>query len=165
MARRWQTWRTGNCWCNRPPSATGTGTGPGATAAAWTGGWFRTGDIARRAPDGYITLRGRRGDVIISGGFNIYPREIEELLAEHPAVAEASVVGMPDPARGEVPAAFVVLSGAGSAAAEELAAYCRDHLASFKTPRRIVFVERLPKTALGKVQKQVLKQTLDGGAA
>ena len=138
---------------------------PGATAAAWTGGWFRTGDIARRAPDGYITLRGRRGDVILSGGFNIYPREIEELLAEHPAVAEASVVGMPDPARGEVPAAFVVLSGAGSAAAEELAAYCRDHLASFKTPRRIVFVERLPRTALGKVQKQVLKQTLDGGAA
>ena len=137
---------------------------PDATAAAWTDGWFRTGDVAQRAPDGYITLRGRRGDVIISGGFNIYPREIEELLAEHPAVAEAAVVGMNDPVRGEVPAAFVVLSGVGAAGAAELAMYCRDRLASFKAPRRIVFVERLPKTALGKVQKQVLKQSLDDGA-
>ena len=82
---------------------------PDATAAAFIDGWFRTGDIAERSPDGYITLRGRRSDVVISGGFNIYPREIEELLAEHPSVAEVAVAGVPDAVRGEVPVAFVVL--------------------------------------------------------
>ena len=130
---------------------------PDATAAAFADGWFRTGDIAERAPDGYITLRGRRSDVVISGGFNIYPREIEELLAEHASVAEVAVAGVPDAVRGEVPVAYVVLRGDAPENADALIAYCRDQLASFKVPRRVVFLERLPRTALGKVQKQRLK--------
>ncbi len=131
---------------------------PDATAAAFTDGWFRTGDIAERAHDGYITLRGRRSDVVISGGFNIYPREIEELLAEHGAVAEVAVAGVPDAVRGEVPVAYVVLRADASANADALIAHCRDQLASFKVPRRVVFLERLPRTALGKVQKQRLTE-------
>jgi malonyl-CoA/methylmalonyl-CoA synthetase len=133
---------------------------PEATAAAMAGGWFHTGDIAERARDGYITLRGRRSDVVISGGFNIYPREIEELLVEHPTVAEAAVVGAADPVRGEVPVAFVVPRPGAVPDPETLSAFCRDHLASFKTPRRVMVVDRLPRTALGKVQKNDLKSRL-----
>jgi malonyl-CoA/methylmalonyl-CoA synthetase len=130
---------------------------PDATAAAFAGGWFKTGDVARRAPDGYITLCGRRSDVIISGGFNIYPREIEELLAEHPCVAEVAVAGTPDSVRGEVPVAFVVPAVNTIADADSLIAHCREQLASFKVPRRVVFLESLPRTALGKVQKSLLR--------
>jgi malonyl-CoA/methylmalonyl-CoA synthetase len=130
---------------------------PDATAAAFADGWFRTGDIATRALDGYITLRGRRGDVIISGGFNIYPREIEELLGEHPSVAEAAVAGVPDPVRGEVPVAFVVLRPDAVADPDAFIEHCRGQLASFKVPRRVVFLDRLPRTALGKVQKNLLR--------
>ncbi|MGH7679921.1 MAG: class I adenylate-forming enzyme family protein, partial [Gemmatimonadaceae bacterium] len=120
-----------------------------ASASAFTqDGWFRTGDLAVRSADHYYTLRGRRGDLIISGGFNIYPREIEELLLEHVRVREAAVVGVPDPVRGEVPIAYIV-SDAGVEA--ELEERCREQLASFKTPRAFVRVESLPRTALGKV--------------
>ena len=131
---------------------------PDATTAAFVNGWFRTGDIAERGADGYITLRGRRSDVVISGGFNIYPREIEELLAEHPSVAEVAVAGVPDPVRGEVPVAYVVAHPDAVADGEALIAHCRSQLASFKVPRRVVFLERLPRTALGKVQKQRLSE-------
>jgi malonyl-CoA/methylmalonyl-CoA synthetase len=115
-------------------------------------GFFRTGDLAALSEDGYITLLGRRSDLIISGGFNIYPREIEELLLEQPGVAEAAVVGVEDPLRGEVPVAYIV--GEFDAAALEQA--CREQLASFKVPRRFVKVESIPRTALGKVQKHLL---------
>lgn len=125
-----------------------------ATAAAHLDGWFRTGDIAVRSADGYYTLQGRRGDLIISGGFNIYPREIEEFLAELPGVAEVAVAGVPDRRRGEVPVAYVVTDGPLDEAA--LAAACRANLASFKIPRAFIAVERLPRTALGKVQKHLL---------
>ncbi len=126
-----------------------------ATREAFVDGWFKTGDIATRSPDGYYTLCGRRSDLIISGGFNIYPREIEEFLAEQPEVAEAAVVGAPDRVRGEVPVAFVVLREASCDAAA-LEARCRQTLASFKVPRRFEFVEKLPRNALGKVQKHLL---------
>jgi len=116
------------------------------------GDWFRTGDIAVRAADGYYTLQGRRSDLIISGGFNIYPREIEEFLAEQPGVTEVAVAGVPDARRGEVPVAYV----AGEFDAGALAEACRRHLASFKIPRGFVPVEKLPRTALGKVQKHLL---------
>lgn len=127
---------------------------PEATEAAHRDGWFRTGDIAVRAADGYYTLQGRRSDLIISGGFNIYPREIEEFLAEQPGVLEVAVAACPDPRRGEVPVAYVVSEGGCDAAALEAA--CRAHLASFKIPRAFVSVEKLPRTALGKVQKHLL---------
>jgi malonyl-CoA/methylmalonyl-CoA synthetase len=126
-----------------------------ATLAAFSDGWFRSGDIAERSPDGYYTLSGRRSDLIISGGFNIYPREIEEFLAEQPEIAEAAVVGEPDRVRGQVPVAYVVLRE-GSLDAAGLEARCRAKLASFKIPRRFETVDKLPRNALGKVQKHLL---------
>ena len=126
-----------------------------ATAAAFTeDAWFRTGDLAVRSADGYYTLRGRRGDMIISGGFNIYPREIEELLLEDVRVREAAVVGVADAARGEVPIAYIVADESLDVA--ELTERCKAQLASFKTPRAFVRVDSLPRTALGKVQKHLL---------
>ena len=127
---------------------------PDATAAAFHDGWFRTGDVAVRSRDGYYTLRGRRGDLIISGGFNIYPREIEELLLEDPRVREAAVIGIADDIRGEVPVAFIVADPSLDMA--ELDAFCRAQLASFKVPRAFRRIDTLPRTALGKVQKHLL---------
>ncbi len=127
---------------------------PDATASAFTeDGYFRTGDLASVSEDGYYTLHGRKSDLIISGGFNIYPREIEELLLEQRGVQEAAVVGVTDEVRGEVPVAFVV----GDFDMADLERVCRDQLASFKLPRRFVRVESIPRTALGKIQKHLLK--------
>lgn len=128
---------------------------PDATAAAFVDGYFRTGDLATREPDGYYTLCGRKGDLIISGGFNIYPRELEEFLMEQSEVAEAAVIGVTDPLRGEVPVAYIVGRGAFDPAVLE--ARCREKLASFKVPRAFIAVDRLPRNALGKVQKHLLK--------
>ncbi len=125
-----------------------------ATREAFAGGWFRTGDLAARAPDGYVTLCGRKSDLIISGGFNIYPREIEEFLLEQPEVAEAAVGPVPDRVRGEVPVAYIVLRQPVDP--ETLEERCRAKLASFKIPRRFIEVEKLPRNALGKVQKHLL---------
>ena len=127
---------------------------PEATAAAFDHGWFKTGDLAECSDDGYYTLRGRRTDLIISGGFNIYPREIEEVLTDVPGIREAAVVGAPDPKRGEVPIAYVVADRPIDATA--LDEICRRALASFKVPRAFVQVDALPRTALGKVQKHLL---------
>jgi malonyl-CoA/methylmalonyl-CoA synthetase len=127
---------------------------PDATVAAFHDGWFRTGDVGARSVDGYYTLRGRRGDLIISGGFNIYPREIEELLLENERVREAAVLGVKDDIRGEVPIAYIVADDSLDVA--ELEATCRAQLASFKVPRAFLRVEALPRTALGKVQKHLL---------
>jgi malonyl-CoA/methylmalonyl-CoA synthetase len=126
-----------------------------ATRAAFLDGWFKTGDIATRSEDGYYTLCGRRSDLIISGGFNIYPREIEEFLSEQPEIVEAAVVGEADRVRGEVPVAYIVMRE-GACDAAELEARCKQKLASFKVPRRFEVVEKLPRNALGKVQKHLL---------
>jgi malonyl-CoA/methylmalonyl-CoA synthetase len=145
---------TGELWVRGPNVCDGYWRRPDATAAAWKDGWFRTGDIGNRSADGYITLEGRRSDLIISGGFNIYPREIEELLLEQPGVREATVVGVADAVRGEMPVAYIVADAALDAAA--LLARLRTQLASFKLPRAIVRLDALPRTALGKVQKHLL---------
>ncbi len=117
--------------------------------------WFRTGDLARRDPEtGYITLLGRSSELILSGGFNVYPREIEEVLAAFPGVREAAVAGRPHPEWGEVPVAFLVVDSAVDEA--DLVAYCKAQMAGFKVPREIRFVEDLPRNALGKVQKHRL---------
>ena len=116
-------------------------------------GFFRTGDLATVSDDGYYTLLGRKSDLIISGGFNIYPREIEELLLEQPGVSEAAVVGEKDDVRGEVPSAYLV----GDFDPIQLERVCREQLASFKVPRRFVKVDEIPRTALGKVQKHLLR--------
>ncbi len=127
-----------------------------ATKEAFRDGWFRTGDLATRSPDGYYTLCGRKSDLIISGGFNIYPREIEEFLQEQPEISEAAVKGVADRARGEVPVAYVVVQSAFDA--DGIEARCRASLASFKIPRRFVVVDTLPRNALGKVQKHLLPE-------
>lgn len=125
-----------------------------ATQGAFVDGYFRTGDLATRSDDGYYTLTGRKSDLIISGGFNIYPREIEEFLEEQPEVAEAAVVAGVDPVRGEVPIAYVVtVAGCDLAVIETR---CREKLASFKVPRKFVAVEKLPRNAMGKIQKHLL---------
>ncbi|HSG38265.1 MAG TPA: AMP-binding protein, partial [Thermoanaerobaculia bacterium] len=117
--------------------------------------WFRTGDLARKDPEtGYITLLGRSSELVISGGFNIYPREVEEVLASFPGVREAAVAGRPHPEWGEVPAAWIVADSALDP--EELIAFCKSQMAGFKAPREIRFVEALPRNALGKVQKHLL---------
>lgn len=145
---------SGELWVRGPNVCAGYWQRDEATAAAFQDGWFRTGDIGVRATDGYITLVGRRSDLIISGGFNIYPREIEELLAELPGIREAAVVGVHDARRGEVPVAYVVVDASVDLTAIE--AQVRAQLASFKVPRAFVRVEALPRTALGKVQRHLL---------
>ncbi|MEZ5285922.1 MAG: long-chain-fatty-acid--CoA ligase [Vicinamibacterales bacterium] len=130
---------------------------PDATAAAMGGGWFHTGDAAVVHPDGYVEIRDRIKDVIISGGENISSVEVEALLLRHPAVREAGVVGLPDEKWGEAPHAFVVLKEGAATTPDELRAFCRAHLAHFKTPHSFRFVDELPKTATGKIQKYVLR--------
>jgi malonyl-CoA/methylmalonyl-CoA synthetase len=130
-----------------------------ATRAAFQDGYFRTGDLAVRAPDGYYTLCGRKSDLIISGGFNIYPREIEEFLEEQDGVSEAAVAAAPDRVRGEVPVAYIVTTRTVDPA--DLEACCREKLASFKIPRSFIVVDKLPRNALGKVQKHLLPKSED----
>lgn len=127
---------------------------PDATREAFVDGYFRTGDIGERSEDGYYTLKGRQSDLIISGGFNIYPREIEEFLLEQGEVAEASVAGIPDSVRGEVPVAYVVCRT--NVEMSDLHERCRKAFASFKVPRAFIKIDQLPRTALGKVQKHLL---------
>lgn len=127
---------------------------PEATADAFVGGYFRTGDMGVLSEDGYFTLRGRKSDLIISGGFNIYPREIEEFLLEQEGITEATVIGIPHATRGEVPIAYVVPNEKYNA--EGIEAICKKTFASFKIPRSFITVEQLPRTALGKVQKHLL---------
>ena len=134
-----------------------------ATEAALAGGWFHTGDLAVQHPDGYIEIKDRSKDIIISGGENISTIEVEDVLYRHPAVIEAAVVARPDPDWGETPCAFVTLREGAAADPAEIIAFCRAHLAHFKAPRHIIFGP-LPKTSTGKIQKFVLRERAKGGA-
>jgi fatty-acyl-CoA synthase len=131
---------------------------PEATERAMGDGWFHTGDAAVVHPDGYVEIRDRLKDVIISGGENISSIEVEGVLLRHPAVQEAAIVGLPDEKWGETPHAFVVLREGASATEADLITFARKHLAHFKTPRGVTFVGELPKTATGKIQKFVLRK-------
>jgi len=136
---------------------------PNATAEAFSAdGWFKTGDLGWRSADGYYTITGRARELIISGGYNIYPREVEDVLAEHPAIAEVAVLGAPDADLGEQVVAVVVPKAGRTPDAAEIIAYCRERLASYKKPRRVLFVEALPRNALGKVQKHLLAERVEG---
>jgi malonyl-CoA/methylmalonyl-CoA synthetase len=133
---------------------------PEKTAEEFTAdGWFRTGDVGHFGgagiPDNTLTLVGRSKDLIISGGYNVYPKEIELILDELPGVTESAVIGLPHPDFGEGVAAIVIGQGDEFA----MIAECRKRLAAFKTPKRIVFVDELPRNAMGKVQKNVLRET------
>lgn len=134
---------------------------PDATTESFDAeGWFRTGDLGEYDADGYLRITGRARELIISGGFNVYPREVEEVLAQQPAVAEAAVLGLPDKDFGEQVVAVLVLKPGAHVEPAVLVEFCKERLASFKKPRQIVFVESLPRNALGKVQKHVLRERL-----
>ncbi len=130
---------------------------PGATEEAFRGGWFHSGDLGVMHPDGYIELRDRSKDVVISGGENISTIEVEQALMSHPAVSEVAVIGVPDEKWGERPKAFVVLRPGKSATPEELIAHVRTKIASYKSPRDVAIVAELPMTSTGKIQKFVLR--------
>jgi fatty-acyl-CoA synthase len=129
---------------------------PEGTASAFIGGWFHSGDIGVWHPDGYIELRDRAKDVIISGGENISTIEVEQVIAQHPAVLECAVIAIPDEQWGERPKAFVTVKQGQTATEQEIIAFCRDRLAHFKCPSVVTFGP-LPKTSTGKVQKFVLR--------
>jgi long-chain acyl-CoA synthetase len=131
---------------------------PEESAEALRGGWFHTGDIGYRDDDGYLFLVDRVKDMINAGGFKIWPREVEEVLYQHPAVKECAVVGMADPIKGEVARAVIVLHTDAGTTAEALDAYCREHLAVYKVPESIEFSNELPKSATGKILKRVLRE-------
>jgi malonyl-CoA/methylmalonyl-CoA synthetase len=133
---------------------------PEATREAFDAeGWFNTGDLGWRSADGYYTISGRARELIITGGYNVYPREVEDVLETHPGVAEAAVIGLPHSDYGEQVVAVVVKRK--EVRAEELIAHCHDQLAAYKKPRQVVFVESLPRNALGKVQKHLLVDQLE----
>ena len=120
-------------------------------------GWLKSGDVGYMDEDGYIFIVDRTKDMIIAGGFNIYPREIDELLMKHPAVADAMVIGVPDEYRGETVKAFVQLKPGATATAEELIEFCRDKLAAYKVPRLVEFRSELPRTPTGKALRRILR--------
>jgi long-chain acyl-CoA synthetase len=130
---------------------------PEDTRAVLAGGWYRTGDLARLTPDGYVTIVGRKRERIKRGGYSVFPVEVETVLLTHPAVAEAAVAGVADPALGEEVTAWVALKPSTAATPEELIAWCRDRLAPYKYPRQVRFVDALPRSATGKVLKTRLR--------
>jgi acyl-CoA synthetase (AMP-forming)/AMP-acid ligase II len=133
---------------------------PSGTAEALRDGWLYTGDMGSLDARGYLTLRDRSKDVVISGGSNIYPREVEEALLTHPGVTEVCVVGQPDDEWGEIVVAFIVAASDAAVTREQLDAHCLDRIARFKRPKRYVFVDSLPKNSYGKVLKRALRGRL-----
>jgi long-chain acyl-CoA synthetase len=144
--------------CVRGPNVmTGYYRNPDETARTVRAGWLHTGDMGRLDEDGFLFIVERKKDLIIRGGFNIYPREVEEVLYAHPAIAEAAVVGMKDPLMGEDVLAFVVLKDASAASVEEIMTFCESRLARFKCPKQVRFVPSLPKSPIGKVLRKELR--------
>ena len=135
---------------------------PEATAAAFVGSWYRTGDIGKLTADGYLYILDRARDMIISGGENIYPAEVEAVLARHPAVADVAVLGRPDPTWGEAVHAVIIPAAGQAVPAGEIIAWCRDQLAHFKCPKSVEFTDSLPRTTTGKVLKRELRAQLAG---
>ena len=138
---------------------------PEESAQVLRGGWLHTGDVGRFDDDSYLTLVDRVKDLIIRGGENIYPKEIEDVLYAHPAVLEAAVVGQPDPVFGEQPVAFVTLRPDSSAIPEDLTGHCRRSLARYKVPHEVYIEETLPKNVVGKIAKPVLRERLKAAGA
>jgi fatty-acyl-CoA synthase len=137
---------------------------PAATQEAFAGGWFHSGDLAVMQPDGYIKIRDRSKDVIISGGENISSLEVEDVIYRHPAVLACAVVAVPDPKWGETPCAFVETKPDAKVTEDEIIEHCRNLIARFKCPRKVIFAT-LPKTSTGKIQKYVLREQAKSAAA
>jgi len=135
---------------------------PEETRKAFEGGWFHTGDLGVWHPDGYVEIKDRSKDIIISGGENISSLEVESVLYDHPAVLEAAVVAAKDNHWGEIPCAFITLkNGQECTTEDDIIAHCRASLAGYKTPKRVLFVDALPKTSTGKLQKHILREELN----
>jgi long-chain acyl-CoA synthetase len=134
---------------------------PEETADAMRCGWYHTGDLGRMDEDGYFFIVDRKKDMIIVGGLNVYPREIEEVLYSHPAVLDAAVLGVPDRKRGEEPIAVVALKPGQEVTGLDLIRYCRERLANYKIPRHVVFRESLPRGGTGKVVKRLLRKEME----
>ncbi|TRC83829.1 AMP-binding protein [Mesorhizobium sp. WSM4303] len=148
----------GEIWLSGPNITPGYWNRPDETAQAFTpDGWFRTGDIARRDAEGFVTLVDRRKDMFISGGENVYPAEVELVLLDHPDIAEAAVIGIADERWGEVGRAFVVLKAGRALDPAALAAHCADRIARYKVPKEFLLADALPRTASGKIQKHILR--------
>lgn len=130
---------------------------PEETAGQIRDGWLFTGDIAIRVEDGYIFIVDRKKDMVIAGGFNNYPREIDKVLFQHPKIQEAVAVGITDPYRGETIKACIVLKPGETATEEEIITFCREKLAAYKVPRRVEFRDSLPKSVIGKVLRKILR--------
>jgi long-chain acyl-CoA synthetase len=141
-----------------PQLMTGYWQNPTETANAIRAGWLYTGDIGYLDEDGYVFITDRKKDLIKPSGFQVWPREVEEVLATHPAVAEVAVAGVPDEKQGEAVKAWIVLREGQTASAEELRAYCRERLAPYKVPKHVAFRDSLPKTLVGKVLRRELTQ-------
>ena len=133
---------------------------PDATAKAFANGWFHTGDIGYRDADGFFYIADRKSDMIIRGGENIYPREIDDLLFTHPAIASAAVIGVPDELYGEEVAAFVVLKDGTTTTAGDIITFCKQHLADYKCPKTVHFLDEIPKGPTGKLLKRELARIL-----
>ena len=145
-------------WIRSPAAMDGYLRAPEETAAVLAdGGWFRTGDLASISDDGYVSIVGRKRELILRGGYSVVPGEVEAALLGHPAVAEAAVIGVAHPELGEEVAAFVTLRPGTSAEAPELIAFCRERLAGYKYPRRVTVVEEMPRSATGKILKAKLR--------
>ena len=133
---------------------------PKETRLALRNGWLYTGDIAVMDADGYFTLVDRKKDVIKSGGLQVWPHEVEDLLIQHPAVADAGVAGMPDKVHGEAVAAWIVLEPGSKLTETEVRTWCKQHIANFKIPHKVTFVEQLPRSAVGKLLRRELRKLL-----
>ena len=135
---------------------------PEANSEAFRDGWFHTGDLARMDADGYLYIIDRKKDMVVTGGYNVYCKEVEQVLAQHPDIAEAAVVGVPDPLYGEALAAFIELRPGARLSAEAVGEHCRTLLAGYKKPRKVHFVDSLPRNSLGKVLKEALRKRAAG---
>jgi len=131
---------------------------PDANAEAFRDGWFHTGDLGRMDADGYLYVVDRKKDMVVTGGYNVYSKEVEQVLVQHPDIADAAVIGVPDALYGEAVAAFVELRPGASLSAESVIDYCRSQLAGYKKPRHVRFVDALPRNSLGKVLKAQLRE-------
>ena len=131
---------------------------PDANAEAFRDGWFRTGDLGRRDVEGYLYVVDRLKDMIVTGGYNVYCKEVERVLVQHPDIADAAIVGVPDATYGEAVAAFIELRGGSRLSAEAVIEHCRAHLAGYKKPRQVFFMDALPRNSVGKVLKAELRQ-------
>ena len=162
-ARELPTGQEGEIVIRGPQVMKGYWNKPDETALVLRRGWLYTGDIARVDDDGYFYIVDRKKDMIIAGGYNVYPREVEEVLFEHPKIKEATVIGVPDQYRGETVKAFVVVKDGQPLTADEIIGFCRERLAAYKLPRIVEFRESLPKSGVGKYLRRVLREEKTDG--